>query len=95
MSLKEPLIIVLSLTVLTGILVRLLRKVRKSNPDLFVHFYLGAIAVKLMVSLGLLIVVLMNNPEKAVMYAVVFLTTYALATAVEVIILLRSRSGES
>jgi uncharacterized membrane protein len=91
MSLKEPLIIILSLTALTVILVRLLRKVRKSHPDLFVHFYLGAIALKLMVSLGLLVVVLVRNPEQAVMYALVFLISYALATAVEVVILLRSR----
>ncbi len=85
----DGLLIVLPLALLTGLMVRLLLRVRKNRPDLFVHAYLGAIALKLMLSLGLLVVVLVRNPEKAVMYAVVFLVAYALATAVEVWVLLR------
>ncbi|MCU0420722.1 MAG: hypothetical protein MUC38_13795 [Cyclobacteriaceae bacterium] len=89
----DGLLIVLPLVLLTGLMVRLLLRVRKTRPDLFVHAYLSAIALKLMLSLGLLVVVLVRNPEKAVMYAVVFLVAYALATAVEVWVLLRKSNS--
>lgn len=86
---REAVLLILPLAVLTALAVRLLLRVRKTRPDLFVHAYLGAIALKLTLSLGLLVVVLVRNPHQAVTYAVVFLLAYALATVVEVVVLLR------
>lgn len=83
------LLLVVPLVILNALVVRMLLYIRKTRPAVFVQAFLGAIALKMVLSLGLLVVVLLRRPEKAVMLAVSFLITYGVATFIEVVVLLR------
>jgi len=77
------------LALLTWLVVRALRQIRQTKPEFFVPAYLATIALKLLLSLAMLVVVLAHNPEKARINALVFLVGYVLATTVEVAVLWR------
>lgn len=80
--------IVSIMAVFTLILYRYLHQLRNRQPDAFGSFYLLSIALKLIAGLALLGAVIWLDKSSSLGNAVVFLISYGLFTAAEVVLLL-------
>ncbi|HRG11050.1 MAG TPA: hypothetical protein PLJ08_20930, partial [Cyclobacteriaceae bacterium] len=67
-----------------------LLRIRKSQPQIFVQFYLLSIALKMLAGLAFIFFLIWDNPVQAASTAALFLITYILFTVAEVVYLVRT-----
>lgn len=66
-----------------------LMRLRIKQPGIFVPFYLLSIALKMVAGLALIFFLVLDSPSEAAESAALFLLSYILFTAVEVLFLVR------
>ena len=67
-----------------------LLRIRKSQPQIFVQFYLLSIALKMLAGLAFIFFLIWDNPVQAAATAALFLIAYILFTVAEVVYLVRT-----
>lgn len=65
-----------------------LLRIRKSQPQVFVQFYLLSIALKMLAGLAFIFFLIWDNPAEAAPLAALFMVGYILFTGAEVVFLL-------
>ncbi|MEQ8907669.1 MAG: hypothetical protein RIC95_00625 [Vicingaceae bacterium] len=80
---------------ITFLIHKVLEKKIDSRPQTFVTYFMGSMTVKLLASLGLLLVILYTRPLIKVHFAILFMTFYLAYTALSVTVLFKKLRQEN
>lgn len=80
---------------ITAIIYKLLASKIDERPQLFVNYFMGSMTVKLLLSLGVLLVALLTTPALRPDFAIVFMLMYFAYTILSITILFKKLRAKS